>query len=154
MSGHGVKITVKKDGERDLLARLKGGTVRIGILADAPKEGGEGGSLLEVAAAHEFGLGVPRRSFLADWLTQNEAEILGIVRGLQERIVKDEISLEQAQEQFGLWAVASIQARIKSGIDPELAAETIARKGSSTPLIDTGQLWTSISYAIAASSAH
>lgn len=51
-------------------------------------------------------------------------------------------------ERVGLWAQGSIQQRISDGIPPPNAESTIRRKGSSTPLIDTGQLRTSIKYRV------
>jgi hypothetical protein len=157
VSDHGVKVTERKNEIPDLLKRLKGGTIRIGILADEPKKEQDGSestaSLIEVASAHELGLGVPRRSFLADWLSQNEAEVVRTAHKLMARVALGELSNEDAANQFGAWAVASVQTRIRNRIAPELAAETIARKGSSVPLIDTGQLWTSITWALGKSSA-
>lgn len=48
----------------------------------------------------------------------------------------------------GLYVVSLIQEEIRKGIAPENSKYTIARKGSSKPLIDTGQLINSITYKV------
>ncbi|MEM8168046.1 hypothetical protein Q4R38_18910, partial [Morganella morganii] len=41
-----------------------------------------------------------------------------------------------------------VKRKIQSGINPELDPKTVARKGSSKPLIDTGNLLQSITYEV------
>jgi hypothetical protein len=122
--------------------------VRVGILNDEPKSDGVI-SLIEVALIHEFGLGnVPERSFIRGWADENEAEIKRRMRALAEQVVTAKLTQEQALNFFGLWAVAQIKRRIVAGIAPALEPETVARKGSSTPLVDTGQLINSIQHRV------
>jgi hypothetical protein len=49
---------------------------------------------------------------------------------------------------LGLLFVGQIQERIKANIAPENADSTIERKGSSTPLINGGQLWQSVKHEV------
>ena len=53
-----------------------------------------------------------------------------------------------ALQRIGLWAQSEIQQRISDGIPPQNAPYTINKKGSSTPLVDTGQLRSSISFKV------
>jgi hypothetical protein len=109
-----------------------------------------GQTLAEVATKHEFGIGTPRRSFLVDWVDANEDKIKSALRRVCKRAleVKKPRTASQALGRFGLWAVGQIQARIVSGIAPELsetrkaqkAATTMAGDAKNTPLILTGQL--------------
>ena len=46
----------------------------------------------------------------------------------------------------GLVFAVTSGGHIRAHIEPALSPMTVQLKGSSTPLIDTGQLWTSISY--------
>jgi hypothetical protein len=148
-----VKIKDTDKGAAKLLARLIGeGALAFGVLqADAGQTYGESDLTVgEIAEIHEFGLGsAPRRSFLADWADENKAEIENVVvkggRALARGTVQN---ATQLLEQIGGWAVGSIQTRISNGIAPPLSAETIKRKGSSVPLIDTGQLRSSITYEV------
>jgi hypothetical protein len=149
-------ISEKDRGAAALVRRmLESGGVKVGVLEqDAAREhtdedGEDSGITIgELAAIHEFGLGVPRRSFLADWVTENQSEIVKLsVRG-GRALVLGKMTIEQLLEQLGQWSVGSIQERMSNNIPPPLAPETIAAKGSSVALIDTGQLRSSITYQV------
>lgn len=124
----------------------------LGPAAEAPHRDpdGQAGPLTvaEVAAFHELGLGVPERSFVRAWFEANHQQVLQDLRAGLQQIVLGRLTPEQVTDLIGQKCVAGIRARIQSGIDPPLAESTIARKGSSTPLIDTGQLWSAISYEV------
>lgn len=94
----------------------------------------------EIAAAHEFGLGVPKRSFLRDTVKINEHRIRHNLSVTTERVVSGEDTEERALRKFGVWFEGVVKQRIADGIPPKLHPITIRRKGSSKPLIDTGQL--------------
>ncbi len=121
-------------------------TVKVGMLAKA-QELHEGSELTvaDVGTIHEFGLGVPQRSFIRGWYDENQAENTRIVSILQKQVLRGEVTQQVALARFGLKCVGDIQRRIVDGIPPALAPSTIAKKGSSTPLVDTGQLKASIS---------
>lgn len=111
--------------------------------------GGDKLTVADIAEIHEFGLGsVPRRSFLADWAEQSQVLVLQVVTKAAKAVVKETLSVDEAVEQIGAWAVGSIQTRMANGIPPALKPATIKRKGSSVTLIDTGQLRSSITYRI------
>lgn len=142
-------------GLKALLERLaKGETeITVGIHSqdgEVEKKGdSEGVRLIDVAAAHEFGLGVPRRSFIADWQDQNVELHNKQIVAMAKAIVRGTVpSAEVAAARLANLWVAEVQKRIVSGISPPLAPETIRRKKSSTPLIDTGQLRSSVAYAV------
>ncbi|MCX8207429.1 MAG: hypothetical protein N3G75_06315 [Methanothrix sp.] len=58
--------------------------------------------------------------------------------------------LAQSMEKIGVLLENAIIERIRAHIPPPLKPETVRRKGSSTPLIDTGQLIGSITHQIRA----
>lgn len=102
-------------------------------------------TMAAIAEIHEFGLGQQlRRSWLRDWITENESEIERRLRALNTKVLKGRLTVDVALARFGLWAQGSIQLRIAAGIEPENAQSTIDAKGSSTPLIDSGQFRSSI----------
>lgn len=113
-------------------------------------EGSDGATLSEVAAFNEFGTeNIPRRSFLADWADENAEQHKVLISKIARAVVQGKLpSLEAGLNRMGLQFVGEIQQRIAAGIAPENAPSTIARKGSSTPLIDTGQLRSAITYQI------
>lgn len=120
---------------------------KVGILEDKPYD--DSMTVADVALIHEYGLGsVPERSFLRAWVDENQPAIEARLKREVEGALFGKHSPQQAMDRFGLWAVGEIKKRIIGGITPALAAETIVRKGSSTPLIDTGQLLSSITHAV------
>jgi hypothetical protein len=115
----------------------------------ASKEGADGTTVLEVAAYHEFGLGVPRRSFIADWEDEAAEKHKQQLSAKAKAVIAGTVpSVEQGLERLGNLYVGEVQKRIADGIDPPLAESTIRRKDSSKPLIDTGQLRSSIAYRV------
>lgn len=116
-------------------------------------EGADGMSIVDIGAVHEFGIPgrIPRRSFLRDTIDQHEKKYRAyMVSGLR----KDALDAVKSGTTFstetrvlkrtGLMVEGDIKKRIAQGIAPALAPATIAAKGSSKPLINTGQLRASI----------
>jgi phage gpG-like protein len=117
---------------------------------------------VEVATIHEFGLGVPERSFLRAYVDGNESRIRLMFFVQMQRLIRD--ALEHARpitdsdrtrvlSRVALKIVGEVQGRIKDGIAPPLAESTIRQKTvngkrGTTPLIDTGQLRSSIGFAV------
>lgn len=85
---------------------------------------------------------IPARSFIKATFDQNKDKIR---KTFMDAIVK---SPKNSLDFVGSYVVGLIQSRIASGISPPLAPKTIKRKGSSKPLIDTGQLRNSITFKI------
>jgi hypothetical protein len=146
-----VSVTDRDNGAKKKIKEFLAATKRVsvGIHGDATGEYEDDGStVLDIGAIHEFGIGVPRRSFIADWVDQKQTEIKSKIKTLAVHYARGRLTLDQALDQLGQWAVGSIQERISARIPPPLAQSTIDRKGSSVPLIDTNVLRSSISYKI------
>ncbi len=102
-------------------------------------------TVAQVGAFHEFGTSrVPQRSFIRGWFDESQAEIADLRRSQLVLSAAGKLTVEQALERVALKCEASVKRRIRNRIPPPLAPETIARKGSSVPLISTGQLRNSI----------
>lgn len=142
------KVSDVDHGYKALLARLTGHAraprVSIGILeADGGKPHPGGVTVADVAAWAEFGTETePERSFLRAWFDEHEHEVRADIAKLMRGGKR---TPAEVLEIIGLRAVGQIQQRIASSIPPPNAPSTIARKGSSTPLVDTGLLRSSIS---------
>lgn len=137
-------------GAKRLIKNLEKGShgeISIGIHgteASFPRKDG-GLTIGELAEIHEFGLGhVPPRSWLGAWFDQYETEFPQVIRIQLSEKLKAKRPLEEAFKTCAVVFQASIQQRITDGIPPELSDETIRRKGSTTPLIDTGVLRSSV----------
>jgi hypothetical protein len=122
-----------------------------GFAAGRAAASASGMSLIEVAEAHEFGLGVPQRSFVAGAVDENEVKLQAkLTAGLKASLKPGGRGPAQNLERFGLYVVGVMQRRISDGIEPELAESTKRQKkartgeAKDTPLILTGQLRSAI----------
>lgn len=111
---------------------------------DGALEPGRALTVAEVGAFHEFGLGVPQRSFIRAWFDESVEKNRELLRSQLALVVAGKLPLETALERVALKCEADVKRRIRNRIPPPLAPETVRRKGSSVPLIDTGQLRASI----------
>lgn len=136
---------------REIKARGTSG-VEVGVLgtkgAAAHRGSDEGITVAEIAEIHEFGLGVPERSWLRAWVDENESKIKARIRKETQAMIREKRPRAQVIARIGVWIQGEIQQRIADGIPPENAETTIQRKGSSTPLIDQGQMRQSITYRV------
>lgn len=113
------------------------------------KDGSEGASVLEVGSAHEYGIGVPQRSFLrATWIVK-EKEINKIKKNTFLKMVDLSMS---AQDGFDFLGVGlrnfSKESFLNGGFGEwqALSDETIAKKGSTKILVVTKTLAKSINF--------
>ncbi len=134
--------------------------VRVGVFGDnaAQKHADSGATMGDIANAHEFGAGVPRRSWLRDTLDQNRPTIHRNIQRAAREVFHGRLKDFQALELIGLSVQGMIQQRIAQGIAPGLSARYLKRKllkypGAETPLIASGQFRGSISYALEGSAA-
>lgn len=105
-------------------------------------------SILEVAIYNEFGLGVPERSFLRAWFDEHRSENEDALRNAVKLYLRGQKTLVEVLDLLGLKFQGGVQKKIAQGIAPPNAPSTIKEKGSSTPLIDTGQLRQSVTFLV------
>lgn len=113
--------------------------------------GGEGGivflpkgSLGAIGVTQPHQITIPERSFLRAAFDKNVKKYEKFLEQGAKAMAAAKATARQIVGQLGEIAVADVINLINAGIDPPLRSGTIARKGSSTPLIDTGQLKGSI----------
>lgn len=151
-------IVDRDNGYARLLRTVLGAqrvTVKVGVIHDAPHAGGNGKTVGEIAEIHEIGRGnVPARPWLRPIVDGKRAEIQARLKIIATETAAGRITTAQGMDQLGLAIVGAIKRRIVSGINPPLAASTIARKINSagqhkdTPLIDTAQFLGSITHEV------
>ena len=141
--------------------------VEIGIFADASRDGAV--PMLVIAAANEFGAKIPKRqarfedlddenpegwviiperSYLRAWFDENVDALQATMEHLIGQVVEGKISGRAALETIGGYVATHVQAYMVDLKTPPNAPSTIARKGSSNPLIDTGQLKDAITWRV------
>lgn len=148
-----VTVRVKDRGANRVLRAARGlgsapKRVKVGIIGPLASEDHGGLTLAALAAVHEWGIGVPERSFIRAWADENRTEIQRRQRALVRQILLGQITELVALKRLGAWAQGSIQKRIADGILPPNAESTIAKKGSSKPLIESGQLRSGVTYEV------
>lgn len=129
--------------------------VKAGVLGDG-KPRDDGLSNVDLAMIHEFGApkaGIPERSFIRSSFDMGRASYVSMLAKLLRQVYEGRKSIEQALGVVGLQMATDMKAAITAGagIPPPLKEATIKAKGSSRPLVDSGQLLGSISWQVSLS---
>jgi hypothetical protein len=112
---------------------------------------GDGQTVVDIGTYHEFGLGVPRRSFLADPFKLKKVTINKYLLKLFKEVFENGADAEIQLEKAGvLLQNISKEAFETNGFGTwkDITEATKAAKGSSAILIDTGILRGSITYEV------
>lgn len=125
----------------------------IGSEASEPHEGDGDGqvTVVDVASWNEFGTDrIPARSFLRSTFEEDKAKFLSLLRRGKMKLVRGEASRKQVLSMVGFFAQKQVQRKITAGGSPFIpnSPATVDQKGSSSPLIDTGQLRQSITFEV------
>lgn len=107
-------------------------------------------TIADVATWLEVGTSrAPRRSFVADWADENEERNRDLLRKLGHGLVTGQIkNAAEGLRLFGEKAKQSMVRRMGDGIPPPNASSTIARKGSETPGVDSGEVRKAIDFKV------
>jgi len=142
------KHTKKKGGFDAIKKRVKtGGVVDVGII-DAGQHDDSPLTVATIGYRHEFGIGVPERSFFRTTLADEKTKLIQIQNKMLVKILDGEQTTKNALGQLGEYLSGKIQKKIVDIKSPANSEATKAKKGSSNPLIDTGQLKNSIKYKV------
>lgn len=135
-----VKVGVPKGpGAKPKKVRTKAGVKDVAAL-----------TLATVAAAHEYGApeaNVPERPFLRNTLKANLPKYKRLNVANVRKVIRSRMKEGVALGQLGAVAAGDVQRFIRNN-PYDIKQETKDRKGSSKPLIDTGQLVQSITYEV------
>lgn len=152
MSRHAsVSVKVLKDIDPKALDRLRqrlvgdNRVVNVGVPEGKREE--DGTPVAMIAAVHEFGSpsqGIPERPFLRVAVQRNRQKYVRLNRINLVKMLRGQATVDQALGQLGEMAKGDVQTEIRNGDFAPLKPATIKRKGSSRPLIDTGQMVQSI----------
>lgn len=107
----------------------------------------------QIASIHEYGLGkVPARPFIRPPFDKNHKTYVDMLaKGLRKAMRNlNPRAFPMLLELIGQKMVADIKNYVTqgTGVPPPLSPATIKRKGSSRPLVDTGQLLNSVTYQV------
>lgn len=129
--------------------KLAAKAINVGVLRTAGKEK-DGTDLVAVAAYNEFGTkNIPARPFLRIASDKNKAKWERLMAGVANRVVVNQMGIDQARNLLGNQAVGDVQKVIGNrGLLKPNNPATVKKKGSDAPLIDTGNLRQSISFEV------
>lgn len=100
-----------------------------------------GASILEVAIYNNFGTAtIPRRPFMENASPKLQEMWKDLLASAQKRVNTGEISVETVLKAASLKGESVVRTEIDAITDPPNSPETIARKKSSKPLIDSGDM--------------
>lgn len=160
MTGLFSRLVVKDTGWKEMraaLLKLKHGKsyAVAGIIGEKAKEphgaaDAPAGALsnVDLGLIHEFGapsVGIPERSFLRAPFEANRAKYIANLNKALQAVFERRLTVKVALGLVGAQMAGDMQLAIAKGIPPPNSPATVARKGSSKPLIDTGQLRQAIS---------
>ena len=134
------------------LQQFKDSVVKAGILAkDGSQNHSEGITVFQIGMIHEFGApekNIPRRSFIRVPIENNIKEITKLIENNHKLVSENSMSAKVALDRIGLKAQNTIKKSFRDNDWKANSRATVKRKGSSRPLINTGQLVGSISYIV------
>jgi hypothetical protein len=137
-------------GYRRLLASLeeagKGAKMTIGIHAEEGSASEGAATLIDVAQWNEFGVEghIEARPSITAWADAKGQDTLREARDRMAQAAKAGKSTMQVLDQLAQKSAADVQKMIAGSIPPPNRQSTIDKKGSSTTLINFGQLRASI----------
>lgn len=139
-----------RGGIEALKKRIKTpGTVDVGII-DAGEHRSGDQTVAEIGFQHEFGTArIPERSFMRSTTVAKKKDIIALQKKLLKSISDGSMEVPQALGLVGDMVSGLIREKIVAIRTPPNSQATISRKGSSNPLIDTGQLKNSITFEVA-----
>ncbi len=179
-AGFTLKVTKDFDHKAfDALKKLTGDSKRVVNVGVGPgKREPDGTPLAMIGAVQEFGapeLGIPERPWLRPAITDNRAEYTALNRINLVKLMKGEITYDDALGQLGAMAVGNVVKQIKTADYTPLKASTLAARArrntgaynkalarkrekmiaagqtpppTGRPLVDTGNFWQSITFSI------
>lgn len=129
------------------IERAKNTYVKVGVMEAAGDY--DAISVAEVAAINEYGTeNNPERPFMRNAYQRNFDKLRFMVDKKYDDFLMARVSLFDALTAVGMFLQGEIQREIVNLKRPPNSPRTIELKGSSNPLIDSGQLRQSITYEI------
>ena len=146
-------VTVRDNGLFNRIRNVVNGytsKVAVGYFANQGNHAGRRPITLgNLAAIHEHGTSrIPARPFVAPSLRKNRGKYLKLAGKQIAPCILGRQTTSNVWHLLGAEAVKDVQDYMINGTFTPLKPATIKRKGSSKPLIDTGQLRQSITYQV------
>ena len=130
------------------LRKLEELEVRVGFQSGESTYKDSGADVAEIAAYNELGSSdTPPRPFMKQSFERHESELQKACDAANKTLANGGTA-ESALDKIGVFCKGLVQQEIVDGGFEPNAESTIARKGSSRPLIDTGLMRQSVNYVV------
>lgn len=141
-------IIVKDRGWNAMIKRIAGDVcTKVGYPTEMSESYDNGTEVLQVAAIHEFGtMDIPIRAHVRPAYDENKEKISSFSAKQLGKVIDGEQTAIEGIKKVGEYHTGQIKKKIKDGPFKPLAPQTIARKKSDKPLIDTGQMIQSVQH--------
>lgn len=148
-------VSIKRRKLKNLPKRMpEGGTVKVGFPA-----GKVSGDILNRAAWNHFGTRggasgggwggpIPARPFLLQAMRQNKGKYRAALKGSAAQILVGSTDTRSFLAKLGTDAQGDVQEAITNLSSPPNSPVTVALKGSSNPLIDSGAMRGAVTYEV------
>ena len=141
-----MSVTVRDLGYDKIMRELEtldSTVVEVGI------QSGAEGDVIERAFYNEYGTeSIPERSFIRSSFDENRKDLDNAIDRLWSDVKAGKATARGAADILGNRHEAQIKAKIEKGPFVANSPATIAAKGSSTPLINTGEMKNSVKYEV------
>jgi hypothetical protein len=139
-----------KQAMREIHAAVQRRGVRVGIVGDkaAAMHPDAEMSVAALAQIHEFGMGVPERSFIRATMDINQKKILAEMRVLAGQVIEGKMTRKQANEILGRFIANLMRKMVAQGVPPPNSASVAKKKGHNRALVDTGTLFDAIDHEV------
>lgn len=148
-----VKMKRLKDGTKELNRITKSFRGRSKVKVGFPR--GTSDDVLNRAVYNEFGTDgggwggpIPERPFMRNGLRDGVGEINSVSRVVGKQLIRGKITRRAALTKLGVKGQQLIQKSITSMNSPANSEVTVKMKGSSNPLIDTGEMRGAVTYKV------
>jgi hypothetical protein len=130
------------------MKQLKGRRVKVGIMGN---ESVEGTSVIDYAIYNEFGTrSIPSRPFMATTADRYRDQTVKFAENVVGNIIDLKYTVDIGLARLGAFYQSKVQQTIRDAKEWAVPNDpkTIAAKGSSSPLIDTGRMVGSVRYEV------
>lgn len=145
IDGKKVSVGVLGGGEQSWLASIHEYGCRIEVTPKMRKYLAATGLYLKSTTTH---ITIPERAFLRNGYDENKDEVISKAEAVLGDVIGGTMSANQFFELIGLLMKSKIQDYARDLDTPPNHPYTIERKGSSNPLVDTGDMIGAIDYKV------
>lgn len=146
----GISLRVKRTKHKDLKAITGDSHVKVGFPAGKSSAGNINKAVWQEFGTRGGGWGgpIPERPFMRNAMRANRGKYQQAMRTSAPKLLTGETTLSTVMSKLGVLAQGDIQQEITNLTSPPNSPVTIKLKGSSKPLIDSGQMRAAVTWKV------